>query len=94
MKKLINKLFEKFGYVPKEYKKRCETLNWMINEHDSSILNSTNEYCVIQYKSGFLVTDYCKETETHRFVKFFYDSDFNYAQLCAEELCETLKQKC
>ena len=92
MKKLINKLFEWLGYVPKDIENRYKKLTWQIEQHDYYLLNNINEYCVIPYKSGFLVTEYCEKTRTHRKVKFFID-DTEYAKLCAEELCEKLNER-
>ena len=94
MKKLINKLFEWLGYVPKDIENRYKNLMWKLDQHDYYLLNNINEYCVIPYKGGFLVTEYCEKTGTHRMVKFFIDLyDEYYAKLCAEELCEMLNQK-
>ena len=125
MKKIINKLFEWLGYVPKKrYKvlsqddffkqldpckhevlvdeqiymnnkvKKNEELVYQVEQHDYFILCRINEYCVIPYKGGFLVTDYCEKTDTHRMVKFFIDlQDEEYAKLCAEELCEKLNER-
>ena len=94
MKKYINKLFEWLGYVPKDIENRYKKIMWQIDQHDYCLLNNINEYCIIPYKGGFLVTEYCEKTNTHRMVKFFIDPhDEEYAKLCAEKLCEMLNER-
>lgn len=93
MKKYINKLFEWLGYVPKDIENSYKELSYQIDRHDCYILNNINEYRIIPYNGGYLVTDYCKKSNTHRMVKFYiYPHDAEYAKLCAEELCEMLNQ--
>lgn len=96
MKKLINKLFEWLGYVPKEENK------WFVNhfnkrlEMDIYIQEEKARYFISEAKNYFLVIA-CAGTGNRRIIKSFSKGDTqdnqSYARICAEELCEMLNQK-
>lgn len=109
MKKYINKLFEKLGYVPKDtYKTAREyaaiklRLQQAILEHQKSSLGCKSRFRVSEHcipsknwvADGFLVEQICDKDSFCWIVKFFpYNGDKAYARLCAEELCEKLNEK-
>lgn len=99
MKKYINKLFEKLGYVPKRileserekleyYKQRfreSRAIDTMVAEGNPrfSIIEEINYYAVIAF-AGY----------SQRAIKIFNKKDNPYyARICAEELCEMLNEK-
>lgn len=96
MKKYINKLFEKLGYVPKEENK------WFVNhfykrlEMDNYIQEEKARYFVSEAKDYFLVIA-CAGTGNRRIIKSFSKGDtqdkYDYAHICASELCEMLNEK-
>lgn len=108
MKKLINKIFEWLGYVPKvevaklEYSiYRYETLIDQMRENRGYLLS-----CILVGKSKayyhwnkisenkwrFVVYVGC-EMQKQNAVKSYVSEDFEYAKLCAEELCEKLNER-
>lgn len=97
MKRLINKLFDKLGYVPKRrYNQLCKLEN-DVRQHDIGILNYNSTYQVVESCDKFVVFEYCSAVGNYRYVKAFekgltQDSS-DYARLCAEELCEMLNQE-
>lgn len=102
MKKLINKLFEKLGYVPKKYKTLCEEHRHTLNVHSESVFSQNSNFVVVRryeknlhhYEYGYVVIQECNATNKCWPVKFFPENgDKDYAKLCAEELCEMLNEK-
>lgn len=87
MKRLINKLFEKLGYVPIK-----KVLRYILIEREIQ-LKGVSYHCYIGY--------YCYEVkartnygETIIKVYPYHDADTqDYARICAEELCEMLNEK-
>lgn len=94
MKKIINKLFEKLGYVPKsEY-------DWYTNEYDLKIKldfdihEQRAEYSIIDNILSYLVVAH--NNGSIRLVKSFNCiscEDKEYAEICANELCDMLNAK-
>jgi hypothetical protein len=94
MKKIINKLFEKLGYVPKS------KYDWYIDEYDLKIKLDMDiheqraEYSIIDNISSYWVVAHNKVGI--RLVKSFncipYE-DREYALICANELCDMLNAK-
>lgn len=103
MKKLINKLFEKLGYVPKEeyYEAKAiiNTLTKLRRDTDAHCLgikNGTATYHSVKLFECFAVFEYCEAVDNNRLVKVFpyHDTDSeDYARICAEELCDMLNEK-
>ena len=94
MKKIINKLFEWLGYVPKVeyiyYKDSFESRRQM----DISLVKQDVTYRISNSLDGCGVVA-LDGLRNRRLIKVFlykhYDAD--YARICAEELCEMLNQK-
>lgn len=109
MKKLINKIFEWLGYVPKvevaklEYSiSKNETLIDQMRENREylirHILNEQSKACYYWNKISenewrFVVNVNCDRHIPHNVVKSYISDDFEYAKLCAEELCEKLNER-
>lgn len=97
MKKYINKLFEKLGYVPKRRYKQLYKLEHDVMQHDAGILNYYSTYQVVELRDKFVVLEYCSAVCNNRYVKAFqkgYTKDsLDYARICAEELCDMLNEK-
>lgn len=109
MKKIINKLFEWLGYVPKvevaklEYSiSKYETLIDQMRENREylirHILNEQSKACYYWNKISenewrFVVNVNCDRHIPHNVVKSYISDDFEYAKLCAEELCEKLNER-
>jgi hypothetical protein len=96
MKRLINKLFEWLGYVPKvEFAKTKE--EYMIFKKciylKSSIMANEVRYKIGEKSKYFVV--YMTNRDVNYPIKVFYiiDDDKEYARLCAEELCEKLNER-
>lgn len=102
MKKLINKLFEWLGYVPKEeYDHIQHIFKCLLDEvKEFDCLYEAIGKCdsIINYKVyGNDIWGYGVMVDfgnTSRLVKF-YPNDYGveYAKLCAEELCEKLNER-
>lgn len=102
MKKYINKLFEKLGYVPKvEYDHIQHKYLYLLKEmNEYDCLYEAIGKCdsIINYKVyGNDIWGYgvmVNFGNTSRLVKF-YPNDYGveYARLCAEELCEKLNKR-
>ncbi len=96
MKKLINKLFERLGYVPKEEYQDVKVILHNITRMDALIRLGVAEYQTFECADKIFVTAYSTILEKHRIVKVFPKGDTedsaDYAKLCAEELCEMLNQ--
>ena len=99
MKKYINKLFERLGYVPKRYKLLQEEDEFFITNHRECSLDGLNYFTVSRryekdLRIGYMVMQHCLGTSHCWIVKFFPDNDDKaYARICAEELCEMLNEK-
>ena len=97
MKKYINKLFERLGYVPKRRYKELYKLEHYVMQHDVGILNYNSTYQVVELGDKFVVLEYCSAVGNNRCVKAFqkgYTKDsLDYARICAEELCDMLNEK-
>lgn len=92
MKKLINKLFEWLGYVPRL------TCRYEVIREVRRYINSIVCDNKVEYKIEFTETS-CKVVLADVYdwritiKEFPFKDDFDYAKLCAEELCEMLNQK-
>lgn len=105
MKKLINKLFKWLGYVPKEEVAKLEysiTLIDQIRENREYliryILNGQAKASYYWNKISenewrFVVYVGCDRYTPHNVVKSYVSDDFDYAKLCASELCEMLNER-
>jgi uncharacterized protein (UPF0248 family) len=93
MKKLINKLFEHLGYVPKEDTEQYKRFYDSQQRIDKSILDEETVFFVSDKKEYYLVCS-LESIRSHRAIKLFYKRDNpDYARLLAEELCEKLNEK-
>ena len=96
MKKLINKLFEWWGYVPKRdynYYKKQFNFTAGINRE---IINCQSEYFAVNSNNRFIVLARAEKADVCAYIKVFPYHDENskdYARICAEELCEMLNEK-
>ena len=92
MKKIINKLFEWLGYVPKL------TCRYEVIREVRRYINSIVCDNKVEYKIEFTETS-CKVVLADVYdwritiKEFPFNDDKDYAKLCAEELCEMLNQK-
>lgn len=108
MKRIINKLFERWGYVPKE--KYCVSnddvkrlvkmeKNYLAYIQALNFPKHSIEYHFIQdAKNSFLVLALNKYTNINFHIKRFTadtlkNEDIDYARICAEELCDMLNEK-
>lgn len=106
MKKIINKLFEKLGYVPKEeYERLLQESN--AREVSSYVIKMNALYKDIgirrveyRFQNNFGCNHYSVAVVTREhfsvLIKTFpyHDADSaDYARICAEELCEKLNEK-
>jgi hypothetical protein len=109
MKKIINKLFEWLGYVPKV---EVSKLEYSIYSHKKLIdqMQENREYLIRQILNGqskayyhwlkisenewmFVVYIGCDRHIPDNAVKSYVSDDKEYAKLCAEELCEKLNER-
>ena len=92
MKKIINKLFERLGYVLKK------DFKYQVLREVSEYFRKLALYKQIGYEVRYF-SSYCEVVLYGAYhysivIKIFqYDDDKDYARLCAEELCEMLNQK-
>lgn len=99
MKKLINKLFEWLGYVPKRHKTLQENAEFYINSHRECVLDDLTYYTIARryekdLRIGYVVYQHCLGAPLPWIVKFFPDNgDKDYARICAEELCAMLNER-
>ena len=97
MKKLINKIFEWLGYVPKSKYQDAEAILHNINVMDAEIRFGVNEYQTFEYNDKIFVTAYSVILGKHSIIKVFPKGDTEdteyYARICAEELCDMLNEK-
>lgn len=98
MKKIINKLFEWLGYVPKIqlYQAKEKYLNVLL--FDEVIVKDQQAYIVCEIPNYNCYAVAILGVTTNQFHKrivksFPFSDDKEYAKLCAEELCEMLNQK-
>ena len=106
MKKYINKLFERLGYVPKEeYERLLQESN--AREVSSYVTKMNALYKDIgrrrveyRFQNNFGCNHYCVAVKTREdfgvLIKIFpyHDADSaDYARICAEELCDMLNEK-
>lgn len=95
MKEIINKLFEKLGYVPK----RENNNNVRIISNFTSLFDEIKEgkasYQLIPLPNCYVVTSMSTEG-LHLVIKYFHfynQDDREYALICANELCDMLNAK-
>lgn len=107
MKTLIDKLFERLGYVQKEmyedavmerdhYRDTAAELKHNTEAHNVGVKNGNIIYHCVWFSKTIIVMGYCAGTNYHQYIKAFryHDADSQaYARLCAEELCEMLNDK-
>lgn len=99
MKKYINKLFERLGYVPKRYKALQEEGEFFINQHRECALECFNYFTVERRyekdkRIGYVVIQHSIVHPQCWIVKFFPDDGAkDYARICAEELCDMLNER-
>lgn len=90
--KLINKLFEWLGYVPKEGYK-YQVMREVSEYFKSLALNKQAGY-EVRYMSSYCEVVLYGAYHYSIVIKIFqYDDDAEYARLCAEELCEKLNER-
>lgn len=104
MKRLINKLFEKLGYVPKEeyddILKTAEDLQRVVDIYDVAA-KDISEGCVQYYlqKIDNLFVVFSRSNGCDNDVECpvkafrFTEDTQDYARICAEELCDMLNEK-
>lgn len=108
MKKYINKLFERLGYVPKEeYCVPNDEVRRLVKMEENYLayIQALNlpkysiEYHFIQdAKNSFIVLALNKDTNINFHIKRFTadtlnTEDVDYARICAEDLCDMLNEK-
>jgi hypothetical protein len=97
MKKLINKLFEKLGYVPKSKYQDAVAILHNIEVMDEEIILGVNEYQNFECIDKIFIIAYSDALGKHRIIKVFPKGNTadsaDYARICAEELCEMLNEK-
>lgn len=109
MRILINKLFEWLGYVPKVEVAKLENsisnyetlIDQMRENREYLIRYILNGQAKAYYywnkireeKWRFVVYVDCDRLIPHNVVKSYVSDDFEYAKLCAEELCEKLNER-
>ena len=92
MKKIINKLFEWLGYVPRL------TCRYEVIREVRRYINSIVCDNKVEYKIEFTETS-CKVVLADVYdwritiKEFPFKDDFDYAKLCAEELCDKLNER-
>ena len=99
MKKYINKLFERFGYVPKRIleseRERFESYKqWFRESHaiDVMVAEGNPRFRVIEETNHYAVIAFAGCSK--RTIKIFNKKDSaDYARICAEELCDMLNEK-
>lgn len=104
MKQIINKLFEKLGYVPKSMYENLKKTLILLNRHysilyDGSVLFGEVSYSFYVHKDRVVV--YAKSECYESAVKSFFfniksekaQEEKEYALICANELCDMLNAK-
>ena len=93
MKKIINKLFEWLGYVPKNEYIYCKDSFERRRQMDISLVKQDVTYRISNSLDGCSVVAW-DGLRNRRLIKvFLYNNDKEYARLCAEELCEKLNER-
>ena len=95
MKKIINKLFEKLGYVPKRENNNNVRIISNFTSHLDEIKEGKASYQIIQLPNCYVVTSMSTEG-LHLVIKYFHfynQDDKEYALICANELCDMLNAK-
>lgn len=94
MKKYINKLFEWFGYVPKEEYIYCKNSFERRQLMDISLVKQNVTYRISNSLDGCSVVA-LDGLRDRRLIKVFLYKHYNadYARICAEELCDMLNEK-
>lgn len=94
MKKLINKLFERLGYVPKSKTPHPTNIwNNFVANLENDMIDGYCKYDWYSCEGGYWVYAYSPNSYWLP-IKFFpYNDDADYARLCAEELCEKLNER-
>lgn len=96
MKKIINKLFEYLGYVPKKDYNYYEKQFNLTTEINREIINCQSDYFVANINNRFMVLARAEKADLCAYIKAFPyadDESKDYARICAEELCEMLNEK-
>ena len=99
MKKWIEVILKRLGYVPREIEMLYNEGKYFVNAHREAALNCNNNFIVARryekdLRCGYVVMQSCEDVEYCWVVKFFPDNnDKDYAKLCAEELCEMLNNR-
>ena len=95
MKKIINKLFEKLGYVPKRENNNNVRIISNFTSHLEEIKEGKASYQIISLPNCYVVTSMSTEC-LHLVIKYFHfynQEDREYAEICAKELCDMLNEK-
>lgn len=95
MKKIINKLFEKLGYVPKRENNNNVSIVSNFTSHLEEIKEGKVSYQIISLQNCYIVTSMSTEC-LHLVIKYFHfynQEDRKYALICAKELCDMLNEK-
>lgn len=97
MRKIINKLFEWLGYVPKIQLYQAKEKYYNVLLFEERIVEEQQVYIVSEmpdYNCYVVAIWGVTRNRLHkRLVKSFpYGDDKEYAKLCAEELCEKLNE--
>jgi hypothetical protein len=95
MKKIINKLFEKLGYVPKRENNNNVRIISNFTSHFNEIKEGKASYQIIQLPNCYVVTSMSTK-DLHLAIKYFHfknQDDKEYALICANELCDMLNAK-
>ena len=93
MKKIINKLFEKLGYVPKSELRWYQIGLEREMDIEEAIRNEDVKYNVVETIDSFLCMAYIDESDSRTIKYFFFNDDKEYALICAKELCDMLNAK-
>lgn len=97
MKKYINKLFERLGYVPKDKYNKYSGIIDAVFAIDAEIKLGVCEYQTFETEHNVFMTAYSSIVGKHRIIKVFpkggTEDSADYARLCAEELCDMLNEK-
>jgi hypothetical protein len=95
MKKIINKLFEKLGYVPKRENNNTVRIASNFISHIDEIKEGKVSYQIIPQTDNYLVTSMSTK-DLYLAIKYFHfknQDDKEYALICANELCDMLNAK-
>jgi hypothetical protein len=93
MKKIINKLFEKLGYVPKSVLRGYQIEHEREMYIEETIRNEDVKYNVVETIDSFLCIANTDVYDSRTIKYFFFNDDKEYALICANELCDMLNAK-